>query len=421
VGAALLVTRVTLVDGWWTPVRVVGPSMAPLLHGQQGAFSCRNCALPIVFDTERPPPSRIVCPQCGAGHEGNTPFESTPGQRVLVDRWPLWRRWPARLEVVALTRSTSDPTLIAKRVVGLPGETVAIRRGELWIDGELWRKTVAQQRQLAILVHDDAYLPTGALEGGRARWEPDDPSQWTRAADGHHFESPADLPPRAGDADDHFAWLCFHPFVWPGVPVSTAPRPLDDADWYNPALSRPLNDVFDVRVMGKLALDDAGAFAWQIDDGWQLWRVEWHGPTHRLSLWRNDRPVARQPAPSGGSEVHFEFAVCDQQVFFLLNDRICFAQSYDAPQGKRRQLRSAAALQLGARGGLARVSALRVARDIYWLDPQGLAHPWALEQPLGADMFFVLGDNVPASIDSRHFGPVSRARLRGVVHHWPMQ
>ncbi len=50
-----------------------------------------------------------------------------------------------------------------------------------------------------------------------------------------------------------------------------------------------------------------------------------------------------------------------------------------------------------------------------YLDPYGLERDWQAEQPLAADEFFLLGDNQPVSTDSRHFGPISRSKIVGVV------
>ena len=59
------------------------------------------------------------------------------GELVLVDRLAWWRRRPQRGEV-ALVRGRADgdgPDLLLKRIVGLPGETVAVARDRLLIDG----------------------------------------------------------------------------------------------------------------------------------------------------------------------------------------------------------------------------------------------------------------------------------------------
>jgi len=49
--------------------------------------------------------------------------------------------------------------LAVKRVVGLPGEIVQIRHGDVYIDGQIARKPLAVQRALAIPVDDAYYWP----------------------------------------------------------------------------------------------------------------------------------------------------------------------------------------------------------------------------------------------------------------------
>ena len=43
-----------------------------------------------------------------------------------------------------------------KRVVGLPGESVEIRDGDVLINGRVARKSLVQQRNLRVLVYDQA-------------------------------------------------------------------------------------------------------------------------------------------------------------------------------------------------------------------------------------------------------------------------
>ena len=59
------------------------------------------------------------------------------GERVLVDRLAYRRDQPRRGDV-ALVRGIPGrwPDLLLKRIVGLPGETVAVERDRLWIDGQ---------------------------------------------------------------------------------------------------------------------------------------------------------------------------------------------------------------------------------------------------------------------------------------------
>lgn len=59
----------------------------------------------------------------------------TDGQKIWLNRISLWRRPPERGEVVGIG-STADKVLLLKRIIALPGEKVAIRRGVVFIDGQ---------------------------------------------------------------------------------------------------------------------------------------------------------------------------------------------------------------------------------------------------------------------------------------------
>jgi signal peptidase I len=99
--AAILVDAF-LVSGLLFPVRVTSESMAPALLG----------------------PERV------AGVD-------RPGQRVLVDRATLAIRPLQRWEVVVFDCPAAPRDWCVKRVVGLPGERVEVRHGEIWIDGAM--------------------------------------------------------------------------------------------------------------------------------------------------------------------------------------------------------------------------------------------------------------------------------------------
>ncbi len=66
-------------------------------------------------------------------------------ERYLLNRWVFHLRSPARSDVVVL-RDPSDNGYSVKRVIGLPGEDVSIKEGNVYVDG----------RKLA-----EAYLPQG--------------------------------------------------------------------------------------------------------------------------------------------------------------------------------------------------------------------------------------------------------------------
>lgn len=98
-GLWLLVAGLTLnpltlaVLGWWSlrPVVAVGPSMRPTLNGDPGLG-----------------------------------FES---------RWSYRLHDPHRGDIASIASPITEPALLAKRVIGLPGETIAIVAGTVLIDG----------------------------------------------------------------------------------------------------------------------------------------------------------------------------------------------------------------------------------------------------------------------------------------------
>ena len=48
--------------------------------------------------------------------------------------------------MVAFRSQSKAGEIAVKRVVGLPGETIEIRDGDIYADGRIQRKTLAQQR-----------------------------------------------------------------------------------------------------------------------------------------------------------------------------------------------------------------------------------------------------------------------------------
>jgi len=55
------------------------------------------------------------------------------GSVNLINRWPYWWREPRRGEVVAI-RTTGRSVMYLKRIVALPGETVEIRAGRVFVN-----------------------------------------------------------------------------------------------------------------------------------------------------------------------------------------------------------------------------------------------------------------------------------------------
>ena len=66
-------------------------------------------------------------------------------------------------------------------------------------------------------------------------------------------------------------------------------------------------------------------------------------------------------------------------------------------------------IEIPVNGDGARIEGLRLSRDLVYTDPPGTPR----SVTLGADQFYLLGDNSPISKDSRQLGPIARSSLLG--------
>ncbi|MBN1200462.1 MAG: signal peptidase I [Anaerolineae bacterium] len=58
-------------------------------------------------------------------------------ERVIIDRLTMLLGGPSRGDVIVLDSPRSDDDLLIKRVIGLPGETVVMKEGRVYVDGVL--------------------------------------------------------------------------------------------------------------------------------------------------------------------------------------------------------------------------------------------------------------------------------------------
>ena len=130
-----ILARVFLVMGLIVPVTVAGRSMAPTFHGPHVAAVCPNCGEVTRADVDPQLPTQIVCSVCSRPIE----TEDQPtraGDSIWIDRTAYVMRPPRRWEVVVFQCPNDATQLCVKRVLGLPGERIAFRDGELFVDDE---------------------------------------------------------------------------------------------------------------------------------------------------------------------------------------------------------------------------------------------------------------------------------------------
>jgi hypothetical protein len=410
---------VLLGQGYVRPIRVTESSMVPFLYGEVATVVCRRCGTSQPVEQYDPADSghETICVACGQRFALPDRWQPRVGDRVTLFPLPVERPGAERWQVVAFRRplggTATGPDLAVKRVVALPGEALAIRQGDLYIDGAIARKSLEQYRELAIGVSDSGGRP--GCQNAWAVWRPaESPSGWRHGVDGFHF------------APDGFnrgwQWLAFR---GPQVVGRSSPRwPVLDDYPFNHADSRRLFPVADVLLRAEIQRPRAGKLACRAVIDEVAWQLTWDLTRCLLELGRDGQVVVakRLLGPHVPRQVVLEFAHCDRQLLAAIDGterlRYPVCQQDRSPSADH----ALTELALGAWQARATITRLQTFRDIHYLTAEGNGGPTA-DGPwrLGADQFFLLGDNCPLSVDSRHYGPVERRDFVGVVKRWGQQ
>lgn len=434
----LLVT-VTLFRGWHVENFVVpSGSMAHALLGVHRAVTCRDCGFRFVcgsgeVDGFPYTEARAVCPNCDCQENPLGSLADIPGDRLLVSKQAFRLRPPRRWEMAVFRRPDVDEKVFVKRIAGLPGESIQIRGGDVYVDGVIQRKSLDQQRALAILVHDSQFI-ADSLGPEAERWHVDDASSlWRRREEGY-FRPAAPLN-RSTSEDGAAAidWLSYrHLRRLPGQPSLVAESPIEDDYGYNQ--TRPVEDpagVVDVMLSCQVRTFGRGMLMFFGTDGRERFVVRIDPLGHRAVLEHNQREVASATFPSSDGRPLFgratlvELSLFDRQVLLAIDGQLAFPP-YPIPPSDLPRSPTSRPLAIGSRGLGVDVRELRVYRDIYYTSPRGQMARWGIDQPyqLAGDEYFMLGDNSPLSEDSRYWpaGPSVRASLlvgRPLMVHLP--
>ena len=166
-------------------------SMAPTLYGRHKEVHCEECGYFFAIGASDEVDSRsqayypnrrietTFCPNCR--YEVNIYDElAFMGDRILVNKFPYEFGEPKRWDVIVFRYPEEPKTNYIKRLVGLPGEQLAIKQGDVYArkgEREKWKilrkENPEKQRQLQQLVYDDRHPPKTLLEQGYPeRWQP---------------------------------------------------------------------------------------------------------------------------------------------------------------------------------------------------------------------------------------------------------
>jgi signal peptidase I len=426
--ALWLLLETWCLEGFFIPLHISGPSMAPALCGRRRELICGDCGFSFAGDTDRPPISpRAVCPNCGFPLNDLAAQTDLPGERILIDRATFNFRPPRRWEVIAFRPPAEAETTAVKRVVGLPGETVKIHQGDVWVNGQIVRKSLEQQRALLIPVYD-ARFPTKSDRP--PRWQgllP--PSEWRLQGD--RFVHPRlavagtaaqELPQTradiSADAELHeldprspaIDWLVYRHWRRMAGADAVQVGPVDDVFPYNQNLPyreenvHPVADLFLtfrlVEVSGK------GVFWIRAGDGRDVIQTGIDLQQKKLHVYLNEQENAVQEIAAplrAGQEI--EVSLIDRQFLLAFDGQtVC-----RLPLESRVQPSSGTPepFAVGSENLEIVLDSAQIFRDVYYTQPLVATRVQGDHQPsaLGENEFFVLGDNSAVSEDSRNGSP----------------
>lgn len=281
------------------------------------------------------------------------------GQRISIDPLSQPKRWDP-----VVLRSPDEPNrLLVKRVIGLPGESVSLKQGDVWINNQLISKSLEQQKRMLVLVAKESVPSSYA-----GSWKNE--SGWQRLTNSWHFQ-PDGLIKRATLSYD---------------------KEVTDDLIANNQLSRKVNLVQDIALEFRVKLDQAANLQ-VVLRGISI-QLSGAGKLRIMSDKEIGKPSSKLPVCS---PFDFYFSVFDGRATIAVDGEqiLCWAiQSADVDATQ------VAPILLIASAGEATIQELSVWRDVYYEDLNQLdGDTWQM----GPDEWFVLGDNPPVSEDSRNW------------------
>lgn len=420
---------------------IVSESMAPALLGPHLVGTCPVCRqttnVGAVEDTQqnleggRP----IACQNCGTliRLPRDTPIQS--GDSLLVYRNLNMNRPLARWDLVACQDPQSAEKVIVKRVVGLPGETVQIVDGDVFIDGQIARKSLDEQAAVAVLVYDAEHetdkvnnidsagaSPTAKQTELPRRWiSGGENSRWSANEGRFHFagaKTESGIQKPADRLTYHHRRRVDGQMV-PGVVV--------DRLAYNQWLPIRRDTFYPVpdlmlafhltRIAGEGQLKifiGNDRYAITLDYAQkkiilESFQTEGESETPKATVLAE---VPFEPSPAN-RPVPILVSTVDRRLTVVIDRDIILEEPLSEPPPC-----NSTPFAFGAVGLDLDLHRVRIYRDVYYVRPIGIQARWAFDTPvqLGEDDYFILGDNSRVSQDSRTWpgGPaVSRSRIFG--------
>lgn len=411
-------------------------SMATTLWGDQKWATCPQCTYSFPVNCHDEVEGRngqgplfvtgCTCPNCRYSFDFASPPqgpECNSGDRVLVGKYlyDTGIRKPQRLDVVVFKyprepQKNESPTNYIKRLIGLPGETVAIYYGKLYVmapgdgaryddhdipAGDRWnsqfqvmheneasallkqgdarfvivRKPPEKILAMRRIVYDNDHPARDLTEPRFARWLPATSTEW-KLVEGRAFHHTG---PGGG-----LGWLRYRHLLRgrPGE-ADTAPRPelITDFMGYNSRSTRPEeHPVLPRNWTGDLIVEceaevnqAAGRLILELSKGADRYRADWDLASGVCRLVRltegGELELARQDTPLKKSGTfRLRFANVDERLVVWVDGRLPFGEgvAYPAPKERGPRESDLQPVSIGAAGADVTIRGLRLWRDTYY-------------------------------------------------------
>jgi len=430
-------------------------SMAPTLLGQHRDLVCPDCGLRFPVDASdvdgRPKVISAACPNCRYAFATDivarthcTCFPARPvrlfgrgSNRVIANKFLNRFHPPKRWEVVVFKYPLVDivckecgsrtPDLeeedadhcpdcgshrirverknYIKRVVGMPGESIEIRHGNIYINGKIARKPAIVQEDLWQLVCDSAFQPKWPVPELTPRWA---------AESGSFFSDP-----ETGALD-------LMPDETGRVRIRYAPKIKNFQAYNDLRRNTDLRFAGDLRWRLKARLREPGALLLKLVDGNTAYSAEVNFGTAegtRTSIKIDEKVVAESDF---NAALHIEHSIAfshvDDRLELKVDGKAILSHEYDIPSQDVSESAWASGASIGTEGSEASLLHVVLERDIYYTHSGQGRFEYAPKCNIPQDSYFVLGDNSRNSRDSRYWGFVPTHNLIGeaVVVWWPL-
>ncbi|MCK5565555.1 MAG: signal peptidase I [Planctomycetes bacterium] len=143
--------------------RIPTGSMAETLRGDHFHLRCIRCGYEYDVGADYYAALKPMCSSCGYVLPDGTPKAMINGDRILVLKCIYQFVDPKRWDVVVFKNPTNPAESYIKRMIALPGETVEIVDGDIYIDGEIARKPANIQDELWMPIYNNDYQPSDQM------------------------------------------------------------------------------------------------------------------------------------------------------------------------------------------------------------------------------------------------------------------